>query len=48
MKNNLRLVVPPLLLVLAACAAEYTKTEAPAQLRVDGAAASGKACATMP
>ena len=37
MKNNLCLVVPPLLLVLAACAAEYTKTEAPAQLRVDGA-----------
>jgi pilus assembly protein CpaD len=37
MKDYLRFVVPPLLLVLAACAAEYSKTEAPAQLRVDGA-----------
>jgi pilus assembly protein CpaD len=37
MKNYLRFVVPPLLLGLAACAAEYSKTEAPAQLRVDGA-----------
>jgi pilus assembly protein CpaD len=37
MKNNLRLVIPPLLLVLLACAADYTKTEAPAPLRVDGA-----------
>ena len=37
MKNHLRLAVPPMLLVLAACAAEYSKTEAPAQLRVDGA-----------
>jgi pilus assembly protein CpaD len=30
-------VAIPLLLGLAACAAEYSKTEAPAQLRVDGA-----------
>ena len=37
MKNYLRFAVPPLLLGLAACAAEYSKTEAPAQLRVDGA-----------
>ena len=37
MKNHFRLVIPPLLLVLAGCAAEYSKTEAPAQLRVDGA-----------
>jgi len=37
MKNYLRFVGPPLLLGLAACAAEYSKTEAPAQLRVDGA-----------
>lgn len=37
MKNYLRFVVPLLLLGLAACAAEYSKTEAPAQLRVDGA-----------
>ena len=37
MKNHFRLAVPPMLLMLAACAAEYSKTEAPAQLRVDGA-----------
>jgi len=37
MKNHLRLVIVPLMLVLAGCAAEYSKTEAPAQLRVDGA-----------
>ena len=37
MKHHLRLVVPPLLLGLAACAVEYSKTEAPAQLRVDAA-----------
>ena len=37
MKSHLRLVVPPLLLGLAACAAEYSKSEAPDALRVDGA-----------
>jgi len=37
MNHYLRLVVPPLLLGLAACAVEYSKTEAPAQLRVDAA-----------
>jgi len=37
MKHHLRLLVPPLLLGLAACAAEYSKTEAPTQLRVDAA-----------
>jgi pilus assembly protein CpaD len=37
MKNHLRLVVLPLTLGLAACAAEYSKSEAPTQLRVDGA-----------
>jgi pilus assembly protein CpaD len=37
MKNYFRLVIPPLLLVLAACAADYSKTEASAPLRVDGA-----------
>jgi pilus assembly protein CpaD len=37
MKNHFRLVVLPLTLGLAACAAEYSKTEAPTQLRVDGA-----------
>jgi len=37
MKYYLRLFVPPLLLGLAACAAEYSKTEAPTQLRVDAA-----------
>ena len=37
MRNNLRLVVLPLVLGLAACAAEYSKSEAPTQLRVDGA-----------
>jgi pilus assembly protein CpaD len=37
MKHHLRLFVAPLLLGLAACAAEYSKTEAPTQLRVDGA-----------
>jgi pilus assembly protein CpaD len=37
MKNQLRLVLLPLTLALAACAAEYSKSEAPAQLRVDSA-----------
>jgi pilus assembly protein CpaD len=37
MKNHLRLGVLPLTLGLAACAAEYSKSEAPTQLRVDGA-----------
>ena len=37
MKNHLRLVVLPLTFGLAACAAEYSKSEAPAQLRVDSA-----------
>src|SRR6516225_2435633 len=37
MKSHLRLVVPPLIFGLAACAAEYSKTEAPDTLRVDGA-----------
>jgi pilus assembly protein CpaD len=37
MKNQLRLVVLPLTFGLAACAAEYSKSEAPAQLRVDSA-----------
>lgn len=37
MKNHLRLVVLPLTFGLAACAFEYSKSEAPAQLRVDSA-----------
>ena len=37
MNHYLRLVVPPLLLGLAACVTEYSKSEAPAELRVDGA-----------
>jgi pilus assembly protein CpaD len=37
MKNYLRLVVLPLTLGLAACAAEYSKSEAPNTLGVDGA-----------
>ena len=37
MKSHLRLVVLPLMLGLAACAAEYSKSEAPDTLRVDGA-----------
>jgi pilus assembly protein CpaD len=37
MKRNLRLAVLPLMLGLAACAAEYTKSEAPDTLQVDGA-----------
>jgi pilus assembly protein CpaD len=37
MKNHLRLVVLSLMLGLAACAAEYSKSEAPDTLRVDGA-----------
>jgi pilus assembly protein CpaD len=37
MKSHPRLVVLPLMLGLAACVAEYTKSEAPDQLRVDGA-----------
>jgi hypothetical protein len=37
LKNHLRLAVPPVLLAFTGCAAEYGKTEAPAQLRVDGA-----------
>jgi pilus assembly protein CpaD len=36
MKSNLRLVVLPLMLGLTACAAEYSKSEAPDTLRVDG------------
>ena len=34
MKSNLRLAVVPLMLGLAACAAEYSKSEAPDTLRV--------------
>jgi pilus assembly protein CpaD len=37
MNNHLRLLVPALMLGLAACAAEYSKSEAPDTLRVDGA-----------
>ena len=37
MKSHLRLVALPLMLGLAACAAEYSKSEAPDTLRVDGA-----------
>jgi pilus assembly protein CpaD len=37
MKSHLGLVVLPLMLGLAACAAEYSKSEAPDTLRVDGA-----------
>jgi pilus assembly protein CpaD len=37
MKSHLRLVVLPLMLGLAACVTEYSKSEAPDQLRVDGA-----------
>jgi pilus assembly protein CpaD len=37
MKSHLRLVILPLLLGLAACAAEYSKSEAPDTFRVDGA-----------
>jgi len=37
MKSHPRLVVLPLMLGLAACAAEYSKSEAPDTLRVDGA-----------
>src|ERR1700720_2009700 len=37
MKIHLRLVVLPLMLGLAACVTEYSKSEAPDQLRVDGA-----------
>ena len=37
MKNHFRLIVLPLMLGLAACAAEYSKTEALDTLRVDGA-----------
>ena len=37
MKRHLRLVVLPLMLGLAACVTEYSKSEAPDQLRVDGA-----------
>jgi pilus assembly protein CpaD len=36
-KHHLRLVVVSLMLGLAACAAEYSKSEAPDTLRVDGA-----------
>jgi pilus assembly protein CpaD len=36
MKSNLRFAVLPLMLGLAACAAEYSKSEAPDTLRVDG------------
>src|SRR5260370_6864732 len=37
MKGHVRLVVLPLMLGLAACVTEYSKSEAPDQLRVDGA-----------
>ena len=37
MKSNLRLAAVPLMLGLVACAAEYSKSEAPDTLRVDGA-----------
>jgi len=37
MKSHLRLVALPPMLLLAACAAEYSKSEAPDTLRVDGA-----------
>jgi len=37
MKSHLRLPFVPLMLVLAACVAEYSKSEAPNTLRVDGA-----------
>jgi pilus assembly protein CpaD len=37
MKNHLRFVLLPLTFGLAACAAEYSKSEAPDTLRVDGA-----------
>jgi pilus assembly protein CpaD len=37
MRRFLRPVVPPLMLMLAACVAEYSKSEAPDTLRVDGA-----------
>jgi pilus assembly protein CpaD len=37
MNSNIRLAVLPLMLGLAACAAEYSKSEAPDTLRVDGA-----------
>src|SRR5215468_5832911 len=37
MKSHLRLVALPLMLGLSACAAEYSKSEAPDTLRVDGA-----------
>jgi pilus assembly protein CpaD len=37
MKIHLRLVVLPLMLGLAACVTEYSKSEAPDQLRVEGA-----------
>jgi pilus assembly protein CpaD len=36
MKSNRRVAAVPLILVLAACAAEYSKSEAPDTLRVDG------------
>jgi len=36
MKSHLRLAVLPLILGLSACAAEYSKSEAPDTLRVDG------------
>ena len=36
MKIRLRLVALPLLLGLGACVAEYSKSEAPNELRVDG------------
>ena len=37
MKNRLCLIAAPLMLALAACATDYTKSEAPNNLRVDGA-----------
>jgi pilus assembly protein CpaD len=40
MKSNLRLAAVPLMLGLVACAAEYSKSEAPDTLQVDGAESS--------
>ena len=37
MRTRLYLIAVPLMLALAACATDYTKSEAPNELRVDGA-----------
>ena len=42
MKIRLYPIVLPLMLGLAACVTEYSKSEAPDQLRVDGAEIRGK------